>query len=156
LDDAQHYAAWLSKMTGKTYRLPSEAEYEYATRAGTTTAYPWGDDTGQNNANCSGCGSKWANQKPAPVGSFTPNHFGLYDMVGNVWEWTEDCVHTNYNGAPTGGAAWMVGGTCEGHIIRGGSWLNSPDFLRSGNRNKNSTVGLDYTLGFRVVRVLNP
>ena len=110
-DDAQHYVAWLSQVTGKTYRLLTEAEYEYATRAGTTTTYPWGDDiklNGQAMANCDGCGSKWDDKQTAPVGSFAPNKFGLYDMVGNVFEWTEDCVHKNYNGAPTDGSAWLA------------------------------------------------
>ena len=119
-DDAQRYAAWLSKMTGKPYRLLTEAEYEYATRAGTTTAYPWGNDIGKNNANCNGCGSKWDNQQTAPVGSFKPNAFGLYDMVGNVFEWVEDCVHANYDGAPTDGSAWIEGGLCTYRLDRGG------------------------------------
>ena len=91
--DAQRYTAWLSRVTGKIYRLLSEAEYEYATRAGTTTVYPWGDDiklNGQVMANCNGCGSKWDHTQPAPVGSFAPNQFGPYDMIGNVWEWVED------------------------------------------------------------------
>ena len=105
-DDAQQYVAWLSKMTGEPYRLLTEAEYEYATRAGTTTAYPWGDDIGTNKANCNGCGSQWDNKQTAPVGSFAPNGFGLFDMVGNVWEWVEDCYNDNYNGAPTDGSAW--------------------------------------------------
>jgi formylglycine-generating enzyme required for sulfatase activity len=89
-DDAKAYVAWLSKKTGKDYRLLTEAEYEYATRAGTQTAYPWGNDIGKNNANCDGCGSQWDNEQTAPVGSFAPNSFGLYDMVGNVWQWVED------------------------------------------------------------------
>ena len=101
-DDAQHYVVWLSKMTGQSYRLLSEAEYEYATRAGTTTAYPCqGDDVGKGNANCNACGSQWDNNRDAPVGSFAPNQFGLYDMVGNVWEWTQDCYHPDSHGAPT-------------------------------------------------------
>jgi formylglycine-generating enzyme required for sulfatase activity len=83
-NDAKAYVAWLSNKTGQTYRLLTEAEYEYATRAGTTTAYPWGDEIGKNNANCSACGSQWDRKQTAPVGSFTANGFGLYDMVGNV------------------------------------------------------------------------
>ena len=87
-------------------------------------------------ANCNGCGSKWDNQQTAPVGSFAPNKFGLYDMVGNVLEWTEDCVHTNYNGAPADGSAWLAanGGDCTNRILRGGSWNIAPVILRSANR----------------------
>src|SRR5262249_16523912 len=91
--DAQRYVSWLSRMTGKAYRLLSEAEYEYAARAGTQTVYPWGDQIGKGNADCYGCGSKWDYVQPAPVGSFAPNAFGLYDMVGNLYEWLEDCDH---------------------------------------------------------------
>ena len=100
-NDAQRYVAWLSKITGKTYRLLSEAEYEYAARGGTRTAYPWGDEIGTNNADCSGCGTRWDATQTAPVGSFRPNQFGLNDMVGNVWEWVEDCPHEDYD-QPTG------------------------------------------------------
>ena len=155
-DDAQQYVAWLSAVTGKTYRLLTEAEYEYATRAGTTTAYPWGDDIGQNNANCNGCGSKWDNQRTAPVDSFAPNKFCLYDMVGKVVEWTEDCVHTNYNGAPTDGSAWLEanGGDCSNRILRGGSWDLSPDNLRSASRSGYITDARSDVIGFRVVRTL--
>lgn len=105
-NDAKAYVAWLSKMTGREYRLLTEAEWEYAARAGTTTAYYWGDEIGKNNTNCNGCGSQWGGRKTAPVGSFAPNAFGLYDMFGNVWEWVEDCFHNNYEGAPTDGSAW--------------------------------------------------
>jgi formylglycine-generating enzyme required for sulfatase activity len=159
-DDAQQYVAWLSEVTGKAYRLLSEAEYEYATRAGTTTAYPWGDDiklNGQAMANCDGCGSKWeANQQTAPVGSFYPNEFGLYDMMGNVFEWTEDCLHTNYNGAPTDGSAWLAanGGECTNRILRGGSWGSTPGYLRSANRVGPVAGSRDYGVGFRVGRTL--
>ena len=151
-DDAQRYAAWLSKMTGKPYRLLTEAEYEYATRAGTTTAYPWGNDIGKNNANCNGCGSKWDNQQTAPVGSFKPNAFGLYDMVGNVFEWVEDCVHANYDGAPTDGSAWIEGGLCTYRLDRGVSW-NFPS-PRSAYRDSSPTGQRIDNLGFRVGRTL--
>src|SRR5262245_26537709 len=104
-DDANQYARWLSRLTGKAYRLLTEAEWEYAARAGTTTQFYWGDDAGKNNANCGGCGSNWDNKQTAPVGSFKPNAFGLYDMAGNVWEWVEDVWHNNYEGAPTDGSA---------------------------------------------------
>ena len=159
-DDAQAYVAWLSQVTGKAYRLLSEAEYEYATRAGTTTTYPWGDDiklNGQAMADCDGCGSKWDGQQTAPVGFFPANKFGLYDMVGNVFEWTEDCVHNNYNGAPTDGSAWLKanGGDCTNRILRGGSWIGSPDFLRSAARLRNPTDFRVSYLGFRVGRTLS-
>jgi formylglycine-generating enzyme required for sulfatase activity len=154
-DDAQLYAAWLSKMTGKPYRLLTEAEYEYATRAGTQTAYPWGDDIGKNNANCMGCGSKWADaRQTAPVGSYKPNAFGLYDMVGNVYEWVEDCVHYDYDDAPTDGSAWIEGGDCNNHMDRGGSWNFSPDVLRSAARDSSGTGQRIDNLGFRVGRTL--
>ena len=142
----------------RTYRLLSEAEYEYATRAGTTTEYPWGDDIGKNKANCKGCGSKWDNSQTAPVGSFLPNMFGLYDTVGNLWVWTEDCWHDNYNGAPADGSAWEKGrGTNCGHrVVRGGSWGDTPDNLRAANRNWDTADDReDDYLGFRVVRTLD-
>jgi formylglycine-generating enzyme required for sulfatase activity len=109
-DDARQYAAWLSRMTGKAYRLLTEAEFEYAARAGTQTARFWGNEIGQGNANCDGCGSKWDNRETSPAGSFKPNAFGLYDMLGNVFEWTEDCFHGDYNGAPQDGSAWLADG----------------------------------------------
>jgi formylglycine-generating enzyme required for sulfatase activity len=149
-DDAQLYAAWLSKMTGKPYRLLTEA-----TRAGTQTAYPWGGRIGKNNANCDGCGSKWADaRQTAPVGSFKPNAFGLYDMVGNVYQWVADCVHHNYDGAPTDGSAWIEGGDCNNHMDRGGSWDFSPDVLRSALRDSSGTGQRIANLGFRVGRTL--
>jgi formylglycine-generating enzyme required for sulfatase activity len=154
-DDANAYVTWLSKKTGKPYRLLTEAEYEYATRAGTETPYPWGDDIGKNNANCNGCGSEWDNKQTAPVGSFAPNRFGLYDMVGNVWEWVEDCYHETYNGAPTDGSAWITG-DCSTHVVRGGSWNNNPENLRSAFRIRLATVNRVSYLGFRVGRTLTP
>jgi formylglycine-generating enzyme required for sulfatase activity len=157
-DDAQSYVTWLSAVTGKTYRLLSEAEYEYATRAGTTTAYAWGDDiklNGQAMANCNGCGSKWDNSQTAPVGSFPPNKFELYDMVGNVAEWTQDCLHKNYDGAPADGSAWIAGGDCTNRVLRGGSWGNTPEFLRSAHRSGSTTVTRLSVIGFRVGRTLS-
>ena len=158
-DDAQAYVAWLSLVTGKAYRLLSESEYEYAARGGTTMAYPWGDDIKLNSttmANCNGCGSKWDNRQPASVGSFSPNKFGLYDMVGNVWEWTQDCVHQNYNAAPTDDSAWLEanGGDCGNHVLRGGSWVATPDYVRSAVRSGYSTVARNAATGFRVGRML--
>jgi formylglycine-generating enzyme required for sulfatase activity len=144
---AEAYVHWLSEVTAKPYRLLSETEYEYAARAGTQTAYPWGDDIGKNNANCTACGSKWDRRQTAPVGSFAANGFGLYDMVGNVGEWVEDCYHENYLGAPIDGSAW-TSENCGHRVTRGGSWLTVPDGLRSASRN--TTVVLpDMAIGFR-------
>jgi formylglycine-generating enzyme required for sulfatase activity len=159
-DDAQQYVTWLSQVTGNAYRLLSEAEYEYLVRAGTTTVYPWGDDiklNGQAMANCRGCGSKWDEQRPAPVGSFPPNKFGLYDMIGNVMEWPQDCVHNDHNGAPTDGSAWLVdnGGDCTNRIVRSGAFISpNPDMLRSASRTWFAVVNRGSYLGFRVMRAL--
>lgn len=147
--------AWLSKITGKPYRLLTEAEYEYATRARTQTAYSWGDDIGSNNANCNGCGSPWDGHQTAPVGSFAPNQFGLYDMVGNVWEWVEDCLHEDYGGAPVDGSAWMTG-DCSHHRLRGGSWASIFDELRTANRGRGATEDRSSIFSFRVSRTLVP
>jgi len=155
-DDVQQYMAWLSKMTGRPYRLLSEAEWEYAVRAGTTMAYSWGDEIGKNNANCNGCGSEWDSQRTAPVGSFAPNQFGLYDMHGNVWEWVEDCWHTNYEGAPNDGSAWIAQGDCDNRVVRGGSWSGYSVGLRSALRFWSSADDHSNDLGFRVARTLNP
>ena len=151
--DAVAYAAWLSDQTGKTYRLPSEAEWEYAARAGTMTQYSWGNDIGTNRANCAGCGSQWDRTKTAPVGSFEANGWGLHDMQGNVWEWVRDCWNDNYEGAPADGSAWLSG-DCSRHVRRGGSWNNEPWFLRSANRGRYGYTPRDrfYTYGFRIVR----
>ena len=155
-DDAQHYAAWLSEMTGKTYRLLDEAEYEYAARAGTTTAYPWGNDIGKGNTDCNGCGTRWDNKTPAPVGSFSPTAFGLYDMVGNVWEWTQDCWHNDYTDAPTDGSAWIAGGDCTKHPVRGGSYVSDPSYIVSASRWGYRSDGRFDSVGFRVARTLGP
>ena len=96
----QEVRGWLSQLTGKEYRLLTEAEWEYVARAGAGTRYSWGDDLGKANAVCDGCGSPWDLRQTAPVGSFKPNAFGLYDVHGNVWEWVEDTWHENYDGAP--------------------------------------------------------
>ena len=155
-DDAQRYVAWLARMTGKAYRLLSEAEYEYAARAGTQTAYPWGDDIGRNNANCKSCGSTWDNEQTAPIGQFAANSFGLYDMAGNVWEWVQDCLHDNYQGAPADGSPWIEGGNCGEHVVRGGSWSDPPEFLRSAERQWDPANDQYYRLSFRVARTLAP
>jgi formylglycine-generating enzyme required for sulfatase activity len=157
--DAKQYAAWLSKRTGKSYRLLSEAEFEYAARAATSTVYPWGDDPGQRNANCGGCGSPpWEGRETAPVGSFAENAFGLFDMNGNVWQWCEDFYHSDYNGAPTDGSAWVQGGDRARHVLRGGSWLHGPEWVRSAARLWMSTGSESHAqdIGFRVARTLSP
>jgi formylglycine-generating enzyme required for sulfatase activity len=151
--DARQYVAWLSRRTGKTYRLLSEAEWEYAARGDKQWAYFWGAGIGKNNANCGNCGSQWDLKQTAPVGSFTANAFGLHDMHGNIWEWVEDCYHGNYNGAPTDGSAWTTG-SCEFRVVRGGSWLVRSESLRSAIRSRNTTGVRNSGLGFRVGRTL--
>ena len=143
-------------MTGKPYRLLSEAEFEYAARAGTLTVYPWGDDIGKNNANCVGCGNKLDNNRSSPVGSFAANQFGLYDMHGDVWQWIEDCYHDDYDGAPQDGSAWIEGADCNQRVVRGGSWHDNPGLLRSASREWYATDNRYDFLGFRVGRTLLP
>ncbi|MCY4211590.1 MAG: formylglycine-generating enzyme family protein [Gammaproteobacteria bacterium] len=116
-DDAQSFIDWLNSKTGGNYRLPTEAEWEYAARAGTTTEYSWGDDIGNNRANCDGCGSQWDGDRTAPAGSFPANPWGLHDMHGNVEEWVQDCWDNNYKGAPTDGGA-QTSGECIPRVIR--------------------------------------
>ena len=155
-DDAKEYVAWLSGETGEEYRLPSEAEWEYAARAGSTTKYSWGNEIGSSRANCDNdhCGDQWE-YMTSPAGSFRPNGFGLYDMHGNVWEWVEDCWNVSYSGAPSDGSPWLRG-NCRARVLRGGSWGNSPGNLRAANRYWNSTGNrVDYN-GFRVARTLTP
>jgi formylglycine-generating enzyme required for sulfatase activity len=154
-DDAQVYVQWLSKMTGKAYRLLSEAEWEYAARARTTTAFYWGDELGENNANCYTCRSKWSQLRTSPVGSFEPNAFGLYDMAGNVWQWVQDCYNQDYNGAPTDGFAWATG-DCARRVVRGASWGYYPVDPRSAYRFGDKMDDRNFTTGFRVARALSP
>ena len=155
-EDAQGYVKWLSDNNGQglSCRLPSEAEWEYAARAGTTTDYFWGNDIGQNNANCDGCGSEWDNKQTAPVGSFKANPFGLQDMNGNVYEWVQDCLHDSYTDAPSDGTVWEKGGDCGRRVLRGGSWFNLPGLLRSSSSFNRMSGSRDFYIGFRVVCVL--
>ena len=125
-DGAKRYVTWLSRVTGKEYRLITEAEWEYAARAGTSTRYSWGDEPGIGHANCNGCGSAWILQT-APVGSFQPNAFGLLDMQGNVWEWVEDVWHDGFEGAPVDGTAWLEGGDANFGVVRGDHGTTSPN-----------------------------
>ena len=152
--DAQQYVAWLSRKTGKRYRLPSEAEWEYAARAGTTTKYFWGNGVGRNNANCDGCGSEWDARETALVGSFGANAFGLHDMHGNVWEWVKDCWNNSYAGAPSDGSVW-TSGECSRRIRRGGSGGSEPRNVGSADRSRDATGRRDNSSGFRIVRTLN-
>jgi formylglycine-generating enzyme required for sulfatase activity len=155
-DDVQQYVTWLSKRTGKSYRLLSEAEWEYAACAGTSTKYFWGDEIGENNANCVSCASKWGRKQTAPVGSFGANAFGLYDMHGNVSEWTQDCDHKNYQGAPEDGSAWITSGNCQERMMHSGSWLYGPYNSRSAYRVAFPDVYRLSDLGFRLGRTLIP
>jgi formylglycine-generating enzyme required for sulfatase activity len=157
---AQQFISWLNENRPKsdagTYRLPTEAEWEYSARAGSTDKFSWGKGMKKGMVNCNdptACGSKWADRK-APAGSFPPNKFGLHDMSGNVWEWVEDCWHDSYNGAPADGSAW-IDGECEMRTIRGGSGHDDPYFLRNamrGNAPADKSSGRNSFRGFRVVR----
>jgi formylglycine-generating enzyme required for sulfatase activity len=153
-NDAQQYVAWLAWRTGKPYRLLSEAEWEYAARAGSDKAYPWGDGVGRNRANCNGCSGPRDLTGTEPVGSFAANGFGLYDIHGNVFEWTQDCFHNSYNGAAADGSPWETGGTCEGHMVRGGSWDAPPEDMRSAKRLWITSNKRFNFLGLRVGRTL--
>jgi formylglycine-generating enzyme required for sulfatase activity len=155
-NEAKEYVAWLSKRTGKSYRLLSEAEWEYAARAGSDKAYSWGNEVGRNNANCKTCGSKWDDRSTAPVGSFEANAYGLYNMHGNVFEWTSDCVHNDYNGAPTNGVSWEVGGDCDRHFVRGGGLDVGSEHLRSAERWILNWHYSSRDVGFRVAREFTP
>ncbi len=151
--DAVAYARWLSEETGEKYRLLSEAEWEYVSRAGSTTPYPWGEEFGTSRANCWACGDGF--RFSAPVGQFPSNAWGLHDMQGNGWEWVQDCWNDSYEGAPSDGSAWLEG-DCSRHVIRGGSWRDGPREMRSAFR-----FGLAHRSGFggenfRVARELAP
>ena len=154
-ENAKAYVRWLSRKTGEAYRLLSESEWEYVARAGTTTRYWWGNEIGRSRANCGRCGSRWDAERTAPVGSFSPNAFGLQDVHGNVWEWVEDCWNDSYNGAPSDGSAW-TSGECDVRVLRGGSWDLRPGYLRSAYRIRSTTGSRGNSLGFRVARTLTP
>jgi formylglycine-generating enzyme required for sulfatase activity/dienelactone hydrolase len=147
--DAQAFIVWLNENSGRQYRLPSEAEWEYAARAGSRSVYPWGDafDAGKANAAGKKGTDRW--EVAAPVGSFPPNAFGLYDMVGNVWQWMNDCAHLDYEGAPADGSAWHSG-DCGWRTIRGGSWVQDPKGLRVSLRLWEDLPRHFQSIGFRV------
>ena len=165
--DAQAYVVWLNEkvrakrpeLAGREgpYRLPSEAEWEFAARGGTTTSRWWGNDIGAGRANCNGCGSQYDYKVLAEVDAFDPNPFGLFGVLGNVWQWTEDCWHESYVGAPADGGAWREE-YCDRHVIRGGSWNNLPIFIRSASRAGSIANGGEYDYagvsGFRLARTL--
>jgi formylglycine-generating enzyme required for sulfatase activity len=150
-EDANEYTAWLSGQTGRQYRLPSEREWEYAASASLKTAYPWGDELAENNANCASCGSRWDGRQPAPVGSFPPNPLGLHDVIGNVEEWVLECRRNNYVDAPTSGQTWE-GGDCSRRMVRGGSFRTYENALRLSKRKSMNPKARSDDLGFRVVR----
>ena len=149
--DTQQYAKWLSKKTGKKYRVPSEAEWEYAARAGTKTEYWWGNTVGKGNANCKNCGGDWNRKRPAVVDTVAANAFGLQGMNGSVWEWVADCWFDSYKGAPADGKARQRK-DCQSRVLRGGSWRNDASYARSASR-FNYDHDVRYVLnGFRVAR----
>jgi formylglycine-generating enzyme required for sulfatase activity/class 3 adenylate cyclase len=147
--DAKQFVGWLAGAARKPYRLPTEAEWEYAARGGTHTRYWWGDELLPDMVNCKGCIGVAVAEQPTGVGSFKPNPFGLYDMGGTVDQWVEDCWHRNYGGAPTDGSAW-VDGDCASHVIRSGSWQNDARYVRPANRDSYDTSVRYPTHGFRV------
>ena len=168
-DDAQSYVRWLSRETGQRYRLPSEAEWEYVARGGTRTSRYWGDRA-SDACRYANVADRNAKEKytgltihecrdgyvhTAPAGSFTANSYGLHDALGNVWEWTEDCWHGNYDGAPTEGSAWTSGGDCTRRVLRGGSWSVNPGDVRSADRDRDPSGNRINLVGFRVARTLS-
>jgi formylglycine-generating enzyme required for sulfatase activity len=149
-NDATAFAQWLSQQTKQKYRLPTETEWEYAARAGTETQYWWGNEISYNLANCDGCGSQWDNKKTAPVGSFAPNSFELYDTVGNVYEWT--CSEYKNKSSGKEQVCPNKQNTTALRVIRGGSWYSCPRFVGVANRYRFPLGYRDYNLGFRLVR----
>jgi formylglycine-generating enzyme required for sulfatase activity len=159
--DAKAYANWLSGKTGKDYRLPSEAEWEYACRAGTLTPFWWGSSISTEQANYDGTYTFGGRSKSefrkrtVPVKSFEPNPWGLYQVHGNVWEWCEDCCNESYKDAPASGSAWTAG-NCANRILRGGCWNNDPWHLRAAYRADDTAGSRDDSVGFRLARTLTP
>ena len=163
-NDAEAFVEWLGAQTGQVFRLPTEAEWEYAARAGSSTKYHFGnsesqlcryanhadsstDFNGRNKACSDGVG-----KRTAAVGRYQPNAFGLYDLHGNVWEWVQDCWNKNYRGAPTNGRAW-TSGDCNRRVVRGGAWRTTPRYLRSAYRPYGyARSHRDHTFGFRLAQ----
>lgn len=153
-NDAREYTRWLSKLTNKSYRLPTEAEWEYAARAATTTQFWWGNKVGRGHADCKNCGGEqWDRKIPREVTTYPANPFGLYGTSGGVWEWVADCWHKSYQGAPKDGSAWNKA-DCRENVIRGGAWRNDSTYVHSASRFKYDS-NVRYLLnGFRVARSL--
>jgi formylglycine-generating enzyme required for sulfatase activity/class 3 adenylate cyclase len=147
--DTQRFTEWLSRVTQKKYRLPSEAEWEYAARGGMQTKYSWGDQLKSGMANCNGCSEAYDATQPMNVGSFKANPFGLYDMGGGVDQWVTDCWHKSYQAAPVDGSPWLDA-DCTSHVIRSGSWKNDPSYVRPASRDHYDTNVRYPTHGFRV------
>jgi len=150
-DDAQEYVTWLSTTTNAKYRLPTEAEWEYAARGRTTTKYWWGSQPEAGKSACKGCGSGYAGDQPMKVGLFAANGFGLFDMTGSIDQWVSDCWNRNYVGAPSDGRSWDRP-NCRQHVLRGGSWKNDVSYSRTSSRNSYDTDVRYPTHGLRVVR----
>ena len=147
--DTKMFVTWLATATGKPYRLPSEAEWEYSARGGTQSKYWWGDQLQPGMVNCKNCGDVAGAEQPVRVGTFKPNQFGLFDMGGSVDQWVEDCWHRSYQGAPSDGSPWF-GGECSSHVIRSGSWKNDATYVRPASRDSYDTNVRYPTHGFRV------
>ncbi len=152
-EDASTYTVWLSRKTNKKYRLPTEAEWEYAAAAGNDTTYWWGFQIGKNRANCFNCGSRWDRKSTAPIGGFEPNLYGLYNTAGNVMEWVADCYHNNYRGAPSNGGAWIDPG-CRERVVRGGAFNKPGESLRTTKRSHHGADSKLFAVGFRLARDL--
>jgi formylglycine-generating enzyme required for sulfatase activity len=153
-DDAQIYVQWLTKVSGKPYRLPTEAEWEYAARGGTASRYWWGEDMKRGAASCKECGEPWQEAAPAPAGSFTANGYGLHDMSGSLWEWVQDCWHSSYKNAPADARAWEEA-FCRQRVIRGGSWRDGASYMPASTRFKYDASVRHSQNGFRVARDLD-
>ena len=149
--DAQEYVKWLSSITGKHYRLPTEAEWEYAARAGTSSTYWWGNRLVAEKANCKGCSQSWDRKAPADAGSYPANPFGIHDTSGSVWEWVSDCWYPSHSGAPADGRS-REKISCRQHVIRGGSWRNDSSYVHSASRFKYDTYVRYIQNGLRVAR----
>jgi len=153
-DDAKQYVAWLARKTGKSYRLLTEAEWEYAARAGTTTEYWFGDVMVAGEVNCRDCATEWSNVKTAPVGTFRPNPWGLYDVHGNLNEIVADCWNPSHKGVRSDGSA-RTDGDCKSRVFKGGAWYYNPKASRAAWRARNDARVASYVFGFRVLRELD-